>query len=389
MRRTPPSATAIVGVGYTPISAFSGTTILRLAVDASLAAITDAGLRPSDIDGVVTFGLDDTVRAVSVANELGSTTPRWTVDLNGGGNLACAAVAEAAAAVQAGLADTVLVYRAANGRSGRRLGATGQTVDASGARQFLVPAGLVSYAQQMAMWCRRYLETYRPAPELYGAIAMKSRANAVPNERAQKREIFTLDDYFASPWIADPFRLLDICLESDGACALVVTSEERARDLARPPVLIQAAEHGGAGTPGSDLEDFLGYDDLTRNFSGAIRDRLYATAGITAQDLDFAEIYDCFTHTVVLTAEGMGFAPAGEGAQFLASDTAMSVGSSLPINTHGGLLSEGYLMGLNHVTEAVLQLRGECGVRQVANARLGLVTAGAMMQGSALVLSAG
>jgi acetyl-CoA acetyltransferase len=380
--------TAVAGVGYTPISASSGQSIARLAVEASLRAVADAGVRPEDVDGVVTFGLGDTVKAMSVAHELGSVAPRWTVDLHGGGNLACAAVAEAAAAVQAGLAQTVVVYRAANGRSGRRLGATGQAVDATGARQFLVPAGLVSYAQQMAMWCRRYRETYRPAPEAYGMIAQKSRANASLNERAQKRETFTLDEYFDSPWIVDPFRLFDICLESDGACALVVTTEEHARDLARPPVLIQAAEHGGPRSPGSDLEDFLGYEDLTRNFAGSIRERLYATAGITAADLDFAEIYDCFTHTVVLTAEGMGLAPVGQGAEFLASKTAMSLDSPMPINTHGGLLSEGYLMGLGHITEAVLQLRGECGPRQVADARVGLVTAGAMMQGSALILTA-
>jgi acetyl-CoA acetyltransferase len=379
---------AVVGVGYTPISATSGTTILQLAVDAALAAIADSGLNITDIDGVVTFGLGDTVRTMAVATELGLTVPRWTLDLAGGGNLACAVVAEAAAAVRVGLADSVLVYRAANGRSGRRLGATGQAVDASGVRQFLVPAGLVSYAQQMAMWCRRYLETYAPPPEAYGMIAMKSRANAMHNERAQKRTPFTLDEYFASPWIVDPFRLFDICLESDGACALVVTTTERARDLAKPPVLIRAAAHGGAATPGSDLEDFIGYEDLTRNFSGAIRDRLFASAGVTQDDLDFAEIYDCFTHTVVLTAEGIGLAPVGQGAQFLASDEVMSAGSRLPINTHGGLLSEGYLMGFNHVTEAVLQLRGECGVRQVPHARLGLVTAGAMMQGSAVILSA-
>lgn len=376
----------ISGVGYTPITANSGTSVLRLAVEASRNAMADAGLDRADIGGVYTFGLNDTVQSVEVAMELRLHDANWTVDVVGGGNSAAATVAQAAAIVEAGLARHVLVFRAMNGRSGIRLGGVGQDIETGGTRQFLASAGMLTYPQQMAMWCRRHIELSGTDPEAYAQIAIRSREYASENPRAQKQELITVDDYFDSPMIVDPFRLLDICLESDAACALIVSAADTVADLRSRPVHILGANHGGYAPQGASLEDFLSYPDISKNFAGAVVPPLLSSLGMTLADIDVAEIYDCFTHTVMLTAEGMGLFPKGEGADYFTQPDAMRLTSDLPINTHGGLLSEGYLMGLSHVLEGVLQVRGECGARQVDGAETALVTSGAMMQGSALVL---
>jgi acetyl-CoA acetyltransferase len=377
---------SIAGVGYTELTKSSGSTPLSLAVQACISAAEDAGLPLRSVDGVIVYGLNDTTSSAAVATELRLLEPRWTVDLIGGGHAACAAVGHAAAAVEYGLAESVFVVRAANGRSGRRLGGVGEDVHAGGSSQYLASVGLTTYPQQMAMWARRYVELYHPAPEAYAGIAVKSRTNALGNDRAIMRTPITIDDYFDSPMIVDPFRLLDICPESDGAVAVLVTSGELAKDLRQPPVSVVHVEHGGVSRPGADLEDFLGLDDLTENFAARVSERVYKATGLGVADLDLLEIYDCFTHTVLLTLEGLGVAPKGQASEWVLEPGAMTIGGDLPVNTHGGLLSEGYLMGLSHVAEAVLQLRGSCGDRQVKDAEVALVTAGAMMQGSIAVL---
>lgn len=380
-------ASAIVGVGYTDISSNSGRSTLRLAVEAASAAIADAGLAPSDVDGFITYALGDSDPAMALPTALGVQDPSLMLDWGeGGGNLACGVVGVADAAIRAGMADTVVVYRSLNGRSGRRLGGMGQPIDSRGSREFMTPVGWTTYPQFIAMWARRHMEVFGTTHEQLGTVAVKSRAHAVANERAQLRDPITLDDYFASPMICDPFRLNDICLESDGACAVVVTSVDRARDMPHPPVGILGAAQGGTEVPGRDLADVVGHHDLAHNFGHSIRDRLYGQAGVTPDDIDFAEIYDCFTASVLLSLEGFGFVGPGESGPYVQEPDSFVHGGRMPINTHGGLLSEGYLHGLNHVTEAALQLRGQCGERQVDDAEVALVTAGAMATGSALVL---
>lgn len=380
-------ASAIVGVGYTDISKNSGRSTLRLAIEAAKAAIDDAGLSKDDVDGFITYALGDSDPAMSLPTALGVDNPSLMLDWGeGGGNLACGVVGMADAAIRAGMADTVVVYRSLNGRSGQRLGGMGQPIPSTGSREFMTPVGWTTYPQYIAMWARRHMEEFGTTYEQLGAVAVKSRAHAVDNERAQLRDPLTLDDYFASPMICDPFRLNDICLESDGACAVVVTSVDRARDLPHPPVGVLAAAQGGTHSPGRDLADVAGHKDLARNFGYGIRDRLFGQVGITPQDIDFAEIYDCFTASVLLSLEGFGFVEPGDAGPYVEEADSFVLGGKMPINTHGGLLSEGYLHGLNHVTEAALQLRGQCGPRQVENAELALVTAGAMATGSALIL---
>ncbi|MEJ8571599.1 thiolase C-terminal domain-containing protein [Microbaculum marinum] len=375
---------AITGVGYTDYSKASGRTVRSLASEACLKAIHDAGLDVSDVDGFVSFNFNDSVPAIAVATELGVPEAGFAVDFLAGGNAANLIVLNAVAAIRAGLARTVVCYRAMNGRSGFRLGG-GRQMAAHGITQFTAPFGWITYPQAMAMWCRRHMIEYGTTNEQLGAIAVTMRDNASLNERAMQRTPITLDDYFDSRKIVDPFRMLDICLESDGACAIVVTSAERAKDMKHKPVYIGGGAYGGGPQQGEDLFDAIRWPDHSHNYSKYISKDLWASAGVGPQDVDLALIYDCFTYSIVMQLEGFGFCEEGEGGPFAASGKIARDGD-LPVNPHGGLLSEAYIHGFNHVVEAVEQLRGQSGPRQIEGAEVALTTAGAMTCGSAMVL---
>lgn len=375
---------AIVGIGYTDYSKNSGTTVLNLATEACLNAINDAGLAVGQVDGIISYHFNDSVPAIGVATALGIPQAGYAVDYAGGGNAANLITLSATAAIEAGLADTVVCYRAMNGRSGFRLGG-GREFSARGITQYTAPFGWITYPQAMAMWCRRHMIEYGTTPEQLGAVAVTCRANAARNSRAMQREPITMHDYLGSRPIVEPFRLLDICLESDGACAVVITSAERAKDLRHPPVYIMGGAYGGGPNQGEDLFDAIRWPEHARNYSHYIADDLWKSAGVGPSDIDVAEIYDCFTYSVIMQLEGFGFCKEGEGGPLVASGTIARDGK-LPINTHGGLLSEAYIHGFNHVVEAVEQLRGTSGERQVPGAEIALTTAGAMTCGSAMVL---
>ncbi len=374
----------IAGIGNTAYTKRSGRTVLDQATEACLAAVRDSGAPLAEVDGIVSFHFNDSVPAIAVATALGLPAARYAIDIAGGGNAAGLVVLNAAAAIEAGLATTVLCYRAMNGRSGFRLGG-GRELSARGITQYTAPFGWITYPQAMAMWCRRHMIEYGTTSEQLGAVAVTCRANAAANERAMQRAPLTLDDYLASRFIVEPFRLLDICLESDGACAVLVTSAERARDLAPRPVYLMGGAYGGGPDQGDDLFDALRWPDHAHNYSRYIAGDLWGSAGIGPSDVDVAEIYDCFTYSVLMQLEGFGFCREGEGGAFVQGGRIARDGA-LPINTHGGLLSEAYLHGLNHVVEAVSQLRGAAGARQVPDAEIALTTGGAMTCGSALVL---
>jgi acetyl-CoA acetyltransferase len=189
----------------------------------------------------------------------------------------------------------------------------------------------------------------------------------------------------SSRMIVDPFRMYDICLETDGACAVLVTRAERAKDLAQKPIYISGGAYGGGPDQGEDLFDAIRWPDHSHNYTKYIADDLWKSAGMGPSDIDIAEIYDCFTYSVIMQLEGLGFCKEGEGGEFVRGGR-ISRDGALPLNTHGGLLSEGYIHGLNHVIEAVQQLRGQAGVRQVDGVETCLTTAGAMTCGSAMVL---
>jgi len=374
----------IVGIGETDYTRQSGRTVLDLATEACAKAIADAGLRREQVDGIVSFHFNDSVPATAVATGLGIPRAMYAVDFAGGGNAANLIVLSAIAALEAGLASHVVCYRAMNGRSGFRLGG-GREMRAAGMTQYTAPFGWITYPQAMAMWCRRHMALYGTTSEQLATVALTCRDNAAFNPRAMQRKAITMDDYMASRMIVDPFRVLDICLESDGACAVVVTHRDRARDLPHKPIHVMGGAYGGGPNQGDDLFDALRWPEHARNYAHYIADDLWRSAGIGPRDVDVAEIYDCFTYSVLMQLEGLGFCPEGEAGDFIQGGR-IAHGGTLPINTHGGLLSEAYIHGLNHVLEAVRQLRGTAGAMQVPNARVALTTAGAMTCGSAMLL---
>lgn len=380
---------AIVGVGYTEFSKASGKSTLAMAVEATRSALADAGIDKQDVGGVVTYAMGDSAPAAGVVSYLGRDEPTWLVDWNGGGNLACGVVGLADAAIRSGVADVVVAYRSLNGRSGKRLGGSGQAPPFGGSQEVSTPMGLMTYPQRVAMWCRRHMETHGTTSEQLGQIAIKTRAHAVLNERAVMRKPLDLEGYLASPMIADPLRLNDICLETDGAVAVVLSSQQRAASCRQTPVFVLSSAYGAMTSPGTDFNDYLSWPDMTQNFTRQMRDPLFGQAGVTQDDIDVAEIYDCFTHTVVMGLEGLGFCGPGEAGDYVSEPDTLVLGGRMPVNTHGGLLSEGYLHGMNHIVEAVEQLRGQSGVRQVPDAEVALVTGGAMTNGSGLILGRG
>lgn len=376
---------AIAGTGFTALSKNSGRSVLDLATEACLAAVDDAGLAVSDIDGVGSFMvLGDSVPSEAVATSLALPCIRYVMDFQQGGQSPAWVVANAAMAVSQGYAENVVVFRALNGRSGVRVGSSAFQ---GGAGQFRYPIGYDTYMQYIAMWARRYLIETGYEPDDLGAIPIAQRWYAERNQRAIQRKPLDADSYLASPRVVDPFRVADCTSEVDGACAVVVTSLDRARDLRHRPARIAAAAYRAGARPGLDIGDHLLFDDYTRNFTSLLRDELFGRAGLGPEDVDVAEIYDCFSSTVVFGLEGLGFCGRGEAIEFVRSG-ATAIGGSLPVNTNGGLLAEGYLHGMNTVAEAVLQIQGRCGERQAPRHDVAVVTSGALVDGSALVLVA-
>jgi acetyl-CoA acetyltransferase len=375
---------ALAGIGWTQFSKASGRTVRSLASEACIKATADAGLRISDIDGIVSYNFNDSAPAIAVATEIGVPRAGYAVDFQSGGNAANLIILSAIAAIEAGLAKNVLCYRAMNGRSGFRLGG-GRELAAHGITQYTAPFGWITYPQAMAMWCRRHMIEYGTTSEQLGTIAVQFRKNAELNERAMQRTPITMDDYFNSRMIVDPFHMLDICLETDGACAVLVTSADRAKDMKHKPIYVMGGAYGGGPDQGEDLFDAIRWPDHSHNYAKYIAEDLWKSAGVGPQDVDIAQIYDCFTYSIIMQLEGFGFCNPGEGGAFVQGGRIAPDGE-LPLNTAGGLLSEGYIHGLNHVVEAVQQLRGDAGVRQVPGVEVCLTTAGAMTCGSALVL---
>ncbi len=374
---------AVAGVGYTEFTHTSGRSVLSLATEACRRAAEDAGLSPQDIDGIISFSFqNDSVTGQAVASSLALPRLGYCLDLNLGGQAPCFAVMHAAMAIAAGLANNVVVYRALNGRSGERVGSRRFAAPTA---QYRYPVGLTAYPQFIAMWARRYMLETGTTYEHLGAVAVQSRRYAEKNERALRRKPLTMDEYLESAFVVDPFRVPDCTIEADGGCAVLVTSTERARTLPWPAALIQGGAWVTGGRPGLDIGDVLSWPDYRFNFSRLLAGDLWRSAGMSPQEMDFAELYDCFSSAVLYALEGLGLVPDKEAGPFVAAgETALT--GSLPVNTHGGLLNEGYLHGMNTVAEAVLQVQGRGGDRQVPDARAGVVTSGALVDGSALVL---
>ncbi|MGV0835921.1 thiolase C-terminal domain-containing protein [Mycolicibacterium thermoresistibile] len=384
---------AIVGIGQTAFTRKSGVSELALAVEAARRALTDAGLTVGDIDGLVRNDFD-TVTHNDLATALGiSDVTYWGIN-GAGGAVAPGQIAQAVAAIESGQATTVLVYRALNGRSGAdRYGQTRRAVDGPATvggngsyDEYFLPYGLAAAGQLYAMVAQRHMIEYGTTSAQLGSIATTVRKRANANPRAQMHQrTMTLEDHQNSRPISEPLRLFDYCLETDGACAVIVTSTERARDGRREPVLIRAVAMATGPEPkGGVVFPSLFRESYTTFPAKQAAETLYRRAGLGPDDIDVAQLYDCFTITALVQLEDYGFCAKGEGGPF-AESGAIDLGGTIPINTSGGHLSEGYIHGMNHVLEGVRQLRGES-TGQVPDAATCLVTGGSPAPTSALIL---
>jgi len=379
---------AIAGIGATEFSKDSGRSELRLAAEATAAALADAGLQPSEVDGLVTFTMDSNAE-VAVARELGIGELRFFSQVGYGGGAACATVHQAAMAIAAGTAEVVVCYRALNERSGRRfgqvaVGAVRMPTSSGIDNGWHYPMGLGTPAAMVAMMARRYMHTYGATSEDFGVVTVADRRHAAANPAAwfYQRPI-RLADHQASRWIVEPLRLLDCCQESDGAVAVVVTSRERSRDLRQPPAVVQAAAQG-SGPDQFTMTSFYRDDMTGLPEMGVVARQLWQQSGIGPADVRTAVLYDHFTPYVLMQLEELGFCPRGEARHFIAGG-AIEMGGRLPVNTHGGQLGEAYIHGVNGIAEGVRQVRGTS-VNQVPGDGPVLVTAGTGVPTSGLVL---
>ena len=377
---------AIVGAADTAVGVLPGRTPMELCVEAALAAIADAGLRTDEVDGLLTcnaMAQPLMYHAEALAEYL-QIFPRYCLAVGAGGGTTFTIIHHAAAAIATGMADVVVVAMADSLRSGLTRDQAMRVQASTGHPEFEQPYGPTVPAYY-ALIAQAHMAEFGTTPEQRAAIAVACRAHAARNPAAQMRDFITVEDVLSSRPIADPLRLLDCSLVSDGGSAVVLCSAERAADLPHDPVYVL-----GAGE-GHSHEHISAARSLTTSAAKEAGERAYAMAGLAAADMDFAQLYDCFTPTVLVELEDLGFCAKGEGGAFVASG-ALGPGGSLPVNTHGGLLSHchpGNPGSMFALTESVWQLRHAAGERQVPGARHGLVHAQGVIMSShtALVLS--
>ncbi|GGP89210.1 acetyl-CoA acetyltransferase [Actinomadura coerulea] len=388
--------TSIVGLGMTELGRVYGRSPRRLAADAVRLAAADAGLALADLDGLlVSHGLGGSP-GIELADTLGLRDLRMLSLVNSFGATAGAMVSYAAMSVLNGSATTVacvfadapLKPRQSAGSAYDR-GARGGTGGAPGKAEWYgfggmtAALGLRSVNSHYALAAQRHMARYGTTSEQLGAIAVATRKWAAGNPLAQMREPITIEDHQRSRWVSEPLHLLDCCLVSNGAVAVIVTSADRARDLARPPVHLWG---WGQGHPGDRKE--RGSDFGLTTGAAASGAAAMKMAGVTPADVDVCELYDCYTYTVLVTLEDYGFCAKGEGGAFAASG-ALGPGGSLPTNTGGGQLSAYYMWGMTPLSEAVIQARGDGGERQAPSTDVILVSGngGILDHHSTLVVS--
>jgi acetyl-CoA acetyltransferase len=346
----------IAGIGQTEFSKASGRSELQLAAEAARAAILDAGMTPADVDGLVTFTADANDELL-LMRALGIPELRYWSRTPYGGNGAHTTVQHAAMAVATGVARAVVVYRAFNERSGRRFGQPNAKTTPPGWNWYM-PFGLDTPAKIYSLTFQRYMTRYGLTNEDFGRYTVVARKHAATNPNAWfYRRPITLADHQESRWIVEPIlRLLDCCQESDGGVALVVTAADRAPDLPHPAARIAAVAEADLG--GGHVMFNYYQRDLSR-FDEAefLARQLYEASGLAPRDMQAAMIYENFSPIVFLQLEALGFCGPGEARDFIAEGN-IELGGTLPVNTHGGLLGEAYIHGVNNILEGVRQIRG-------------------------------
>jgi acetyl-CoA acetyltransferase len=352
----------IVGVGDTEYSRASGVSEQLLAIRAVLACLRDAEVPAERVDTLIPF--IGGVSAEDLIAGLGLPAVATVAALPMGGAACVGSIKLAAQLLRGGDADYVLAFIGRNGSSGARVGQRARRSQPSKLRtQLEHPHGWSTPAQWYAMMCRRHMAEFGTTKDQLASVALSMRAHAQRNPRAQMHgRTLTRAEYHAAPYIADPYQKFDCCLESDGGAAILLTRGELASGARR--VVVAGYGEGHPDSP----DDLVGRADWLRIGLTDAAERAYAMAGAGPADMDAAMIYDCFTFEVLHQLEEAGFCARGDSGP-LAEQGALAPGGRLPVNTHGGLLSEGHMIGINHVIEAVRQLRGECGDRQLPAAR--------------------
>ena len=374
----------VTGVGETAYMRGSTSSAFELQIESSLKAIADAGLTPRQIDGIIPIGIISGTADDFIEN-FGIDDLRFSALIPHGGASPVMALQCAAAAVATGACNHVLITfgRNVTGASNNRAGARIHTMPQFHyVTEFEYPIGAAAPAQLYAPMARRHMALYGTTTDHFAEVAIACRQHALLNDNALMKKPITLDDHRQSRMISDPFRLLDCSLESDGGAAIVVSSAERAADLRQPRIYISGVAEGHPDMPGSITQR----PDMTSLGIAKAARRAFEMAQVTHADIDLVELYDCFTYVVIRQLEDLGFCKKGEGGPFIEGGR-LRLGGELPCNTHGGLLSQAHVWGLNHIVELVRQLRGQAGRAQVPDAHVGLVTGyGDMGDGAVAIL---
>lgn len=375
---------AIVGVGTTEWSKAAADDELTLALRAITAALDDAGIAPSEVDGLSSYTLE-TTEEIEVARNLGTADIGYFGRVHYGGGAGCGVVGQAAMAVAAGVCDVAVAWRSRKRAAAASRPWAGAAQRVGGNQQWTRPFGLLRPVDEIAMLTRRYCHEYGATREDLCSVAMAVRAHANLNPAAQMfAKEMTRESYFASRMISEPLCLFDNCLETDGAAAVVIVAADRARDARQPPVWV----HAWAQSLPRQHQTMTNYfcDDPLRGPAWSCGEMLWERAEVGPADVDVAQLYDAFTPLVLLSLEGYGFCGRGEAAAFVA-ERGIGPGGGLPVNTSGGGLSEAYVHGFNLIVEAVRQARGTS-TSQVPGAEWSLVTSGEGVPTGAVLLRA-
>ncbi len=363
---------AIVGAADTEVGVVPHLSATQMYVKAAKLALEDAGITKEDVDGLITCNswVEPYLYHAEMIAEYMQIFPRYCLNVATGGGTTLAIMQHAATAIASGVCNTVLITMADNMLSGLSRDKAIEAMSTAGHAQFERPYGPPIPAFY-ALIAQAHMHAYGTTSEQLAAVSVACRKHASMNPAAQMRTPITVEDVLNSKIIADPLHLLDCSLVSDGGAAIIMTSAERAKDFKKKPVYML-----GVGE-GHSHEHISQARSLTTSAAKEAGERTYAMAGLGPKDIDVAELYDCFTPVVIVELEDLGFCPKGEGGRFV-EDGRVELGGELPINTHGGMMSHchpGHPGSMFSMTEAIFQLRNECGPRQVKDAEVAFVHA--------------